>query len=117
MITSGLVQPTPWNTYREEDEPQLAARYEAMIALLKKPTQFRFQYPCSPLQLQPPDEAPELDENLRPKYAGNALKATGSKALRTAMRSPSHCWGFTATSTKDVGLAHRQNVVHQIRSM
>jgi len=33
------------------------------------------------------DEAPELDENLRPKYAGNALKPTGSTALRKAIET------------------------------
>jgi Icc-related predicted phosphoesterase len=37
MITSGWSNRTPWNTYREEDEPQLAARYEAMISLPNTP--------------------------------------------------------------------------------
>jgi hypothetical protein len=31
------------------------------------------------------DEAPELDDTLRPKYAGSALKPVGSTALRTAI--------------------------------
>ena len=35
------------------------------------------------------DEAPELDEQLRPKYAGNALKPTGSTALRSAIEKNS----------------------------
>jgi Icc-related predicted phosphoesterase len=31
------------------------------------------------------DDAPELDENLRPKYAGNAVRPVGSHALREAI--------------------------------
>lgn len=84
MITSGWSNRTPWNTYREEDEPQLAARYEAMISLLKNPHNAIFNIHVPPYNSNL-DEAPELDENLRPINAGNALKATGSTALRTAI--------------------------------
>jgi Icc-related predicted phosphoesterase len=84
MITSGWSNRTPWNTYREEDEPQLAARYEAMVSQLKNPRNAVFNIHVPPYNSNL-DEAPELDENLRPKYAGNALKATGSTALRKAI--------------------------------
>ncbi len=84
MITSGWSNRTPWNTYREEDEPQLAARYEAMISRLKDPRNAVFNIHVPPHNSNL-DEAPELDENLRPKYAGNALKPTGSTALRKAI--------------------------------
>jgi len=84
MITSGWSNRTPWNTYREEDEPQLAARYESMISLLKNPRNAVFNIHVPPYNSNL-DEAPELDENLRPINAGNALKATGSTALRAAI--------------------------------
>jgi uncharacterized protein len=84
MITSGWSNRTPWNTYREEDEPQLAVRYEAMISLLKNPRNAVFNIHVPPYNSNL-DEAPELDENLRPINAGNALKATGSTALRKAI--------------------------------
>ena len=84
MITSGWSNRTPWNTYREEDEPQLAQRYEAMISVLKDPRNSVFNIHVPPYNSNL-DEAPELDENLRPKYAGNALKPTGSTALRKAI--------------------------------
>jgi Icc-related predicted phosphoesterase len=84
MITSGWSNRTPWNTYREEDEPQLAARYAAMISMLKDPHNSIFNIHVPPYNSNL-DEAPELDENLRPKYAGNALKPTGSTALRAAI--------------------------------
>ncbi len=84
MITSGWSNRTPWNTYREEDEPQLAQRYDAMIKDLKDPQRAIFNIHVPPYHSNL-DEAPELDEQLRPKYAGNALKPTGSSALRTAI--------------------------------
>jgi Icc-related predicted phosphoesterase len=84
MITSGWSNPTPWKTYREEDEPQLAERYAAMTSQLKDPRNAIFNIHVPPHNSNL-DEAPELDENLRPKYAGNALKATGSTALRQSI--------------------------------
>jgi Icc-related predicted phosphoesterase len=84
LITSGWSNRTPWNTYREEDEPQLALRYNAMISKLKNPKNSIFNIHVPPYNSNL-DEAPELDENLRPKYAGNSLKPTGSTALRNAI--------------------------------
>lgn len=84
MITSGWSNRTPWNTYREEDEPQLAARYAAMTSQLKDPRNAIFNIHVPPHNSNL-DEAPELDAELRPINAGNALKATGSTALRQAI--------------------------------
>lgn len=84
MITSGWSNCTPWHTYREEAEDALALRYEAMLSKLKDPAQAVFNIHVPPYSSNL-DEAPELDEQLRPKYAGNALKPTGSTALRNAI--------------------------------
>lgn len=84
MITSGWSNRTPWNTYREEDEPQLAVRYEAMISQLKNLHNAIFNIHVPPYNSNL-DEAPELDKDLRPINAGNAMKATGSTALRAAI--------------------------------
>jgi Icc-related predicted phosphoesterase len=84
MISSGWSNLTPWHTYREENEDQLAVRYEAMTGKLKHPKNAVFNIHVPPFASNL-DEAPELDENLRPKYAGNALKPVGSTALRTAI--------------------------------
>ncbi|MEI7844802.1 MAG: metallophosphoesterase [Chloroflexota bacterium] len=86
MITSGWSNRTPWKTYREEDEPELALRYDAMISKLKYPENSIFNIHVPPYNSNL-DEAPELDEQLRPKYAGNALKPTGSTALRKAIET------------------------------
>lgn len=84
MISSGWSNRTPWNTYREEDEPALAKRYDVMISQLKDPKNAIFNIHVPPHKSNL-DEAPELDENLRPKYAGQALKPVGSTALRQAI--------------------------------
>ena len=84
MIASGWSNRTPWNTHREEDEDQLKVRYEAMISRLQNPRNAIFNIHVPPHKSNL-DEAPELDENLRPKMAGQALKAVGSTALREAI--------------------------------
>jgi uncharacterized protein len=84
MISSGWSNRTPWNTYREEDEPDLAKRYDAMIGSLRDPQNAVFNIHVPPHKSNL-DEAPDLDENLRPRYAGNALKPVGSTALRAAI--------------------------------
>ncbi|HMB21303.1 MAG: metallophosphoesterase family protein [Chloroflexota bacterium] len=84
MIASGWSNPTPWATHREEDEDQLAVRYEAMISQLKDPRNAVFNIHVPPYKSSL-DEAPELDKDLRPKMAGQALKPVGSTALRKAI--------------------------------
>lgn len=84
LISSGWSNPTPWKTYREENEDQLKARYEAMIAGLKNPHNAVFNVHVPPYGSLL-DDAPDLDENLRPRYAGNAVKPVGSKSLRQAI--------------------------------
>jgi len=84
MIASGWSNRTPWDTHREEDEDQLAVRYEAMIAKLKDPHNAVFNVHVPPYK-SGLDEAPELDKDLRPVLAGQALKPVGSSALRNAI--------------------------------
>lgn len=84
MIASGWSNRTPWNTHREEDEAQLAARYQTMIDQLKNPRAAIFDIHVPPYKSQL-DEAPELDANLRPVLAGNSMKPVGSTALRAAI--------------------------------
>lgn len=84
MIASGWSNRTPWDTEREEDEDQLALRYEAMICQLKDPHNAVFNIHVPPYK-SGLDEAPELDKDLRPVLAGQALKPVGSTALRKAI--------------------------------
>jgi len=81
MISSGWSNITPWHTFREEEEEQLRARYEAMIAQLKDVQNSVFNIHVPPYG-SGLDEAPELTEDLRPKYAGHVLMPVGSHAVR-----------------------------------
>ena len=81
MIASGWSNRTPWDTHREEDEDQLKVRYEAMISKLKNPKNAVFNIHVPPHH-SGLDEAAELDKDLRPILAGQALKPVGSTALR-----------------------------------
>jgi Icc-related predicted phosphoesterase len=84
MISSGWSNFTPWHTFREEEEDGLRARYEAMIALLKdvKNSVFNIHVPPYGSTL---DSAPELTQDLRPKYAGQSLVPVGSHAVRAVI--------------------------------
>lgn len=84
MISSGWSNPTPWHTFREESEDQLLTRYEAMIGRLKNPQHAIFNFHVPP-HASGLDDAPELDANLRPMYAGNSLIPVGSKAARSVI--------------------------------
>ena len=85
MIASGWSNRTPWDTHREEDEDQLKVRYEAMISKLKDPRNAVFNVHVPPYKSSL-DEAPELDKDLRPVLAGQALKPVGSTALRDVIQ-------------------------------
>jgi len=81
MVSSGWSNITPWHTYREEEEPALKKRLEAMILKLRDPklSVFNFHVPAYSCNL---DEAPELTADLKPKLGGRALIPVGSSAVR-----------------------------------
>lgn len=84
MVSCGWSNPTPWHTFREEDEEALAVRIERMIALIKDPAAGIFNFHVPPYGSMI-DDAPVLTEDLRVKYAGNALRPVGSRAVRAAI--------------------------------
>ena len=81
MISSGWSNVTPWHTYREEEEDKLRARYEKMLTQLKNPANSVFNLHVPPYS-STLDDAPELSEDLQPKYAGQSLVPVGSRAVR-----------------------------------
>ena len=86
MISLGYSNPTPWKTFRELPEDELAARIDAMAAQLKKPENAVFNFHVPPYDT-PLDTAPVLDKNLRPTVVmGDLLRGpAGSKAVRAAI--------------------------------
>jgi Icc-related predicted phosphoesterase len=84
MISSGWSNVTPWNTYREEEEDALRARYDAMISQLKNPRNSVFNLHAPPYG-SVLDDVPELTEDLAPKHAGRSLVPVGSHAVRAVI--------------------------------
>jgi uncharacterized protein len=83
MISWGYANPTPWHTYREEDEQQLTAAYTAMADKLQRPERAVFNLHPPPYGTQL-DEAPELDDNLRVQAVLGQVQyvPVGSTAVR-----------------------------------
>ena len=85
MVSTGWANRTPWKTYREEDEPDLANRIERVAAQVTvAPERTIFSLHCPPYGTGL-DDAPELTEDLRMKHAGHAPVPAGSTAVREAI--------------------------------
>jgi Icc-related predicted phosphoesterase len=84
LVSMGWTNPTPWNTFREAPEEELAAKIEAVVAGIPDMERaiFNFHAPPHGTGL---DEAPALDSNLRPTHGGAVMKAVGSTAVRDAI--------------------------------
>jgi uncharacterized protein len=84
LVSMGWTNPTPWDTFREAPEPELAAKIEAVVAQAgdMKRTIFNFHAPPHGTGL---DEAPALDEQMRPMHGGAVMKPVGSTAVRDAI--------------------------------
>jgi Icc-related predicted phosphoesterase len=84
LISMGWTNPTPWDTFREAPEDQLAAKIESVASLVPdmEKTIFNFHAPPYGSGL---DEAPALDSTLRPTHGGAVMKPVGSTAVRDAI--------------------------------
>ena len=83
MISWGYANTTPWHTYREQDEQQLAAAYEKLAAKLDRPERAVFNLHPPPYATQL-DDAPALDKEFRVQAALGQVQyaAVGSTAVR-----------------------------------
>jgi Icc-related predicted phosphoesterase len=85
MVSTGWSNRTPWDTYREEDEDDLAERLKKMTDQVTAPPEKTiYNFHCPPYGTGL-DDAPEIDENMRPKHGGRSLVPVGSKAVREAI--------------------------------
>ena len=84
MISTGWANITPWNTFRELPEAELAKKLEAMTPLISDMRRGVFNFHCPPYGSNL-DEAPEVDQDLNVKEAGRALIHVGSTAVREAI--------------------------------
>jgi uncharacterized protein len=85
LVSMGWTNPTPWDTFREAPEPELAAKIEAVASRVPdmERTIFNFHAPPYGTGL---DEAPALDATLRPIHGGAVMKPVGSTAVRDAIQ-------------------------------
>ena len=84
LVSMGWTNPTPWNTYREAPEEDLAAKIERLAGLVPDMSRAIFNFHAPPYGTGL-DEAPALDETLRPKHGGAVMKPVGSTAVRDAI--------------------------------
>ncbi|HTX82072.1 MAG TPA: hypothetical protein VME44_07825 [Streptosporangiaceae bacterium] len=84
LVSMGWTNPTPWDTYREAPEGELAAKIEAVAGLVPDMGRAIFNFHAPPYGTGL-DDAPALDENLRPMHGGVVMKPVGSVAVRDAI--------------------------------
>jgi len=84
LVSMGWTNPTPWDTFREAPEEELAPRIEAVAGLVPDMERAIFNFHAPPYGTGL-DEAPALDANLRPIRGGAVMKPVGSKAVRDAI--------------------------------
>ena len=84
MISTGWTNATPWKTFRECSEEELKKKIEEMIQKVNNLKNCIFNLHAPPYA-SGLDEAPQLDENLKPIYGGQVLTPVGSKAVKEAI--------------------------------
>jgi Icc-related predicted phosphoesterase len=84
MINSGWTNATPWKTFRECSEEELRKKIEEIIQKVNNLKNCIFNLHAPPYG-SGLDEAPQLDENLKPIYGGQVLMPVGSKAVKEAI--------------------------------
>jgi uncharacterized protein len=84
LISMGWTNPTPWDTFREAPEDELAAKIEAIATQVPDMGRAIFNFHAPPYGTGL-DEAPALDENLRPMHGGAVMKPVGSVAVRDSI--------------------------------
>lgn len=84
MISLGWTNPTPWKTFRECSEEEMRKKIEGLVSEVRDMSNCIFNFHAPPYGSKL-DEAPELDENLRPKYGGRTTVHVGSTSVRDAI--------------------------------
>ncbi len=85
MVSMGWTNPTPWHTFREAEEPELARRIEVALSHAGEPSQTIFNFHAPPYGSKL-DFAPALNEDLSYVSGGQALRPVGSTSVREAIQ-------------------------------
>jgi hypothetical protein len=84
MVSMGWTNPTPWDTFREAPEQDLATKIQTVVSQLPDLGRAIFNFHAPP-HGSGLDEAPALDASLRPTHGGAVMKPVGSTAVRDAI--------------------------------
>ncbi len=84
LASMGYTNPTPWNTFREAPEDELAKRTESVLSQVPDMERAIFNFHAPPYG-SGLDEAPALDANLRPMHGGAAMAPVGSTTVRQSI--------------------------------
>jgi uncharacterized protein len=85
LASSGWANRTPWDTYREEDEPDLKKRIDEMLeSVTAEPERTIYSLHCPPYGTGL-DDAPQLTAEMDLKDAGRSTVPVGSTAVREAI--------------------------------
>src|SRR3984885_3741846 len=84
LASMGWTNPTPWNTFREAPEDVLTTKIDAMVSSIPDMNRAIFNFPPPPSGTGL-DEAPALDDTMRPIHGGAVMKPVGSTAVRAAI--------------------------------
>ncbi len=84
LVSMGWTNPTPWDTFREAPEDELATKIDAMASQVPDMERAIFNFHAPPYGTGL-DEAPALDARLRPMHGGAVMKPVGSTAVREAI--------------------------------
>jgi Icc-related predicted phosphoesterase len=85
MVSMGWTNPTPWHTFREAEEPELARRIERALAFADDPSTTILNFHAPPYGSKL-DNAPALNPDLTYVSGGQALRPVGSTSVRDAVR-------------------------------
>jgi uncharacterized protein len=84
MVSMGWTNPTPWDTFREAPEDELAGKIGTVAEHIPDMGRAIFNFHAPPYGTGL-DDAPALDDTLRPIHGGAVMKAVGSVAVRDAI--------------------------------
>ena len=84
LISTGWANPTPWNTFRELPEDQLADRIDGLVKEVRDPHRAIFNFHAPPYGSNL-DGAPKLTADMKYVAGGQAIVPVGSHAVRSAI--------------------------------
>jgi len=95
LFSYGYVNPTPWNTFREKPEEEIYKDLREIVDRLSNPKSAIYNIHAPPY-MSNLDNAPLLDENLRPVVKGGEIQMAhvGSKSVRKVIEESSPLLGL-----------------------